>query len=86
MSKIKSAYWDTLTSLEYELLELPDDYCDKLLAKQFSNEQHLKERLKTPQESFLEVKQYQRTTELRKRLRERFKSLAKVSNVSKVAV
>ena len=79
MSKIKSAYWDTLTSFEYELQELPDDYCDKLLAKQFSNEQYIKERLKTPQESFLEVKQYQRTTELRKRLRERFKGLAEVS-------
>ena len=79
MSKIKSAHWDTLTSLEYELQELPDDYCDKLLAKQFSNKQYLKERLKTPQESFLEVKQYQRTTELRKRLRERFKGLAEVS-------
>ena len=86
MSKIKSAYWDTLTSLEYELQELPDDYCDKLLAKQFSNEQYIKERLKTPQESFLEVKQYQRTTELRKRLRERFKGLAEVSTGSKVAV
>ena len=86
MSKIKSAYWDTITSLEYKLQELPDDYCDKLLAKQFSNEQYLKERLKTPQESFSEVKQYQRTTELRKRLRERFKSLAEVSTGSKVAV
>ena len=86
MSKIKSAYWDTITSLEHELQELPDDYCDKLLAKQFSNEQYLKERLKTHQESFLEVKQYQRTTELRKRLRERFKSLAEVSTGSKVAV
>ena len=86
MSKIKSAYWDTITSLEYKLQELPDDYCDKLLAKQFSNEQYLKERLKTPQESFLEVKQYQRTTELRKRLRERFKGLAEVSTGSKVAV
>lgn len=79
MSKIKSAYWDTLTSLEYELQELPDDYCDKLLAKQFSNEQYLKERLKTPHDGFLDVEQYQRTTELRKRLRERFKSLAEVS-------
>ena len=93
MSKIKSAYWDTITSLEYKLQELPDDYCytamprrDKLLAKQFSNEQYLKERLKTPQETFLEVKQYQRTTELRKRLRERFKGLAEVSTGSKVAV
>lgn len=86
MSKIKSAYWDTLTSLEYKLQELPANYCDKLLAKQFSNEQYLKERLKTPQESFLEVEQYQRTTELRKRLRERFKGLAKVSTGSKVAV
>lgn len=86
MSKIKSAYWDTLTSLEYELQELPDDYCDKLLAKQFSNEQYLKERLKTPQESFLEVKQYQRTTELRKRLRERFKGFTEVSTGSKVDV
>lgn len=86
MSKIKSAYWDTLTSFEYELQELPDDYCDKLLAKQFSNEQYLNERLKTPQESFLEVKQYQRTTELRKRLRERFKGLSEVSTCSKVAV
>ena len=86
MSKIKSAYWDTLTSLEYKLQELPDNYCDKLLAKQFSNEQYLKERLKTPQESFLEAGQYQRTTELRKRLRERFKGLAEVSTGSKVAV
>lgn len=86
MSKIKSAYWDTITSFEYKLQELPDDYCDKLLAKQFSNEQYLKERLKTPQESFLEVEQYQRTTELRKRLRERFKGIAKVSTASKVAV
>lgn len=79
MSKIKSAYWDTITSLEYKLQELPDDYCDKLLAKQFSNEQYLKERIKTAQESFSEVNQYQRTTELRKRLRERFKWLAGVS-------
>lgn len=79
MSKIKSAYWDTITSLEYKLQELPDDYCDKLLAKQFSNEQYLKERIKTAQESFSEVNQYQRTTELRKRLRERFKGLAGVS-------
>ena len=86
MSKIKSAYWDTITSLEYKLQELPDDYCDKLLAKQFSNEQYLKERLKTQQESFLEVKQYQRTTELRKRLRERFNGIAGVSTGSKVAV
>ena len=86
MSKIKSAYWDTITSLEYKLQELPDDYCDKLLAKQFSNEQYLKERLKTPQDGFLEVEQYQRTTELRKRLRERFKGLAEVSTGSKVAV
>lgn len=86
MSKIKSAYWDTLTSWEYELQELPDDYCDKLLAKQFGNKQYLKERLKTQQESFLEVKQYQRTTELRKRLRERFNGLADVSTGGKVAV
>lgn len=86
MSKIKSAYWDTLTSLEYKLQELPDDYCDKLLAKQFSNEQYLKERLKTPQDSFSEFNQYQRTTELRKRLKDRFKGLAKVSTASKVAV
>lgn len=84
MSKIKSAYWDTITSLEYKLQELHDDYCDKLLAKQFSNKQYLKERFKTPQESFLEVKQYQRTTELRKRLRERFKGIAEVSTASKV--
>ena len=86
MSKIKSAYWDTITSLEYKLQELPDDYCDKLLAKQFSNKQYFKELLKTPQDGFLEVKQYQRTTELRKRLRERFKGLAGVSTGSKVAV
>lgn len=86
MSKIKSAYWDTITSLEYKLHELPDDYCDKLLAKQFSNEQYLKERLKTPQESFLEVKQYQRTTELRKRLRERFNGITEVDTDCKVAV
>ena len=86
MSKIKSAYWDTLTSLEYKLQELPDNYCDKLLAKQFSNEQYLKERLKTAQESFLDVNQYQRTTELRKRLRERFNGFAKVSTCSKVAI
>ena len=84
MSKIKSAYWDTITSLEYKLQELPDDYCDKLLAKQFSNKQYLKERLKTQQESFLEVEQYQRTTELRKRLRERFKGIAKASTAGKV--
>ena len=77
MSKIKSAYWDTLTSLDYELQELPDNYCDKLLAKQMSNQQYLKERLKTAQESFSDDKLYQRTTELRKRLRERFKSLRK---------
>ena len=74
MSKIKSAYWDALTSLDYELQELPDNYCDKLLAKQMSNQQYLRERLKTAQEGFSEVRQHQGTTELRKRLRERFKS------------
>ena len=70
MSKIKSAYWDTLTSLDYELQ-------DKLLAKQMSNQQYLRERLKTAQDGFSEVRQHQGTTELRKRLRERFKSFRK---------
>ncbi len=52
MSKIKSAYWDTLNSLDYELQELPDNYCDKLLAKQMSNQQYLKERLKPLRRAF----------------------------------
>ena len=75
MSKIKSAYWNTIDGGDYELKP-------KKVENQASQHQQHQQALQAF-EAFKAASSYQRTNELRNKLKARFKGLAEA--VTKVA-